>query len=239
MKGGAPENPVSGLFSRIAGVYDLLNHVLSLGIDRGWRKELAEMARPQGDGALLDIAAGTLDVAIKLADTYSADVYALDFCLPMLARGSRKLRKRNLSRRIFPACGDALALPYPANAFESVTIAFGIRNIPNRKRAFSEMARVLKPGGKLCVLEFGGGRERIWGGLYNFYLDRILPRIGEIVGHDKSAYSYLAETIGNFPPPSELENEIQGVGFKNTGWKKLTSGIVNLHWGKKPDGNAN
>lgn len=107
----ARANPVGSMFSRIAGVYDLLNHVLSLGIDRTWRRELVEMARPSGEGPLLDIAAGTLDVSINLALAYPADVYALDFCLPMLARGERKLRKRELLGRIFPACGDALALP--------------------------------------------------------------------------------------------------------------------------------
>lgn len=230
----ARANPVGSMFSRIAGVYDLLNHVLSLGIDRTWRRELVEMARPSGEGPLLDIAAGTLDVSINLALAYPADVYALDFCLPMLARGERKLRKRELLGRIFPACGDALALPYTDGSFESVTIAFGIRNIAQREKAFREMARVLAQGGKICVLEFGGGREKIWCGIYNFYLDRVLPQIGKIVGHDKSAYSYLAETIKNFPPPDVLEKEIQAAGFMDTGWKKLTSGIVNLHWGTKP-----
>lgn len=223
------------MFARIAGVYDLLNHVLSLGIDKTWRRDLVAMAKPAGPGPLLDIAAGTLDVAIQLANTYPADIYALDFCLPMLEKGKQKLHKKNLCERIFPACGNALSLPYRDNSFESATIAFGIRNISERIRAFQEMVRVLTPGGKICVLEFGGGGEKIWGGLYNFYLGRILPQIGKIIGHDKSAYFYLAETIRNFPPGSKLESEIQAAGFENTGWKKLTCGIVNLHWGNKPN----
>lgn len=228
-------NPVGGMFGRIAGVYDLLNHLLSLGIDRHWRRELALLARPEHDGDILDLAAGTLDVAVELARNDDANISALDFCMPMLARGIIKLEKRGLEKRILPVCGDALAVPFPADNFASVTMAFGIRNIPDRPASFREMLRVLKPGGKACILEFGSGKERIWGGIYNFYLANLLPRIGQIIGNDKKAYDYLAATIRNFPNAAALEREMRDAGFIETGWRKLTSGIVCLHWGHKPE----
>lgn len=226
-------SPVGQMFGRIAGVYDLLNHVLSLGIDRGWRKSLATLV-PERSGVLLDLAAGTLDVALALHTTHpGAAILALDFCPPMLERGMAKLRTPALWRRILPCVADAMQLPLPDACVDAVTIAFGIRNIPARVEAFAEMKRVLKPGGRVCVLEFGSAQERIWLGFYNFYLARILPRIGQVLARDHKAYEYLAETIRNFPAAPRLAAEMEAAGLDHAQFRKLTGGIVCLHWAEK------
>ena len=224
---------VSGMFGRIARFYDLLNHVLSLGIDCYWRHELAKSVRAGDSHRFLDLAAGTLDVSFALRKRFPAsEVLAMDFCLPMLAYGQKKLGRRG-ERRIVPITADGKRLPLADCSVDSVTIAFGIRNIVPRDEALREMHRVLVPGGRACILEFGSGRDRIWGGLYNFYLNRILPGIGRVVSHDSAAYSYLARTIMEFPSARELKQEMLDAGFRTVWYRKLTSGIVCLHVGEK------
>ena len=218
------------MFGRIAHSYDLLNHVLSLGIDCYWRRELALSVREGATHRLLDLAAGTLDVSFALRRHHPGfDVLAMDFCQPMLVHGRQKIAARG-EKRITTVTADAKKLPLPDCSVDSITIAFGIRNILPREDAFREMLRVLTPGGRACILEFGSGRERIWGGLYNFYLNRILPLIGRFVSHDL-AYSYLARTIMAFPSARELKAEMEGCGFSRVWYRKLTSGIVCLHVG--------
>lgn len=230
-------HPISAMFGRIAGVYDLLNHVLSFGVDRSWRGELAELA-PEGS-PLLDLAAGTLDVSLALRRAKpEALIIAMDFCLPMLIRGQAKLANPELMAAIAPCCGDAFNLPLAADSVAGITIAFGIRNIRPRGPALSEMLRVLKPGGRLCILEFGSARERIWGGIYNIYLAGLLPLVGRLIARDKSAYSYLATSIREFPTAPEFMAEMQAAGFQNCAWRKLTGGITCLHWAEKPGAEA-
>lgn len=228
-------SPVGAMFGRIAGVYDLLNHLLSLGVDKYWRKELAKLATQSQPHFTLDLAAGTLDVALAINRRSSATIIpALDFCPQMLEAGLRKLKTPELKSHILPCAADALHIPIKTNFVDSVTMAFGIRNIEERMAAFQEMLRVLKPGGIACILEFGSGQERIWGGLYNFYLARILPIIGKFIARDNKAYAYLARTIREFPDAGKLAREMTEAGFNEVGWRKLTSGIVCLHWGLKP-----
>lgn len=230
MSDGQGQNPVGAMFSRIAGVYDLLNHTLSLGIDRSWRREMAKLALPPPNGIVLDLAAGTLDVSLAIQKAQpSAVIVAVDFCFPMLLAGIRKLGGSG----IMPCVGDALVLPVQSGVADSVTMAFGIRNIPNRIQAFQEMFRTLKPGGVAVILEFGSGRERIWGGVYNFYLNMLLPLIGKAMARDKAAYTYLAKTIREFPSASTIASEMEQAGFEEVRYRKMTSGIVCLHWGKK------
>ena len=231
--GGGPghDAAVAGMFGRIAGWYDFLNRLLSLGIDQRWRRELAASARP-GDGLALDLAAGTLDVALALRRAApDALVAALDFCPPMLAHGRRKLKGEN-QERILPVAADARRLPLRDGAAACVTMAFGIRNIAPRPAAFREMLRVLRPGGRACILEFGSVRERIWGGVYNAYLNHLLPLVGKAFSRD-GAYSYLAESIRAFPTAEELAAEMRAAGFARVEYRKLTSGIVCLHVGEK------
>lgn len=222
---------VAGMFGRIATWYDFLNRLLSLGIDQRWRRELAASALP-GNGLALDLAAGTLDVALALRrQAPDAQVAAMDFCLPMLAQGVRKLKGEN-RRCILPVGADARRLPLKEGSANCITMAFGIRNIKPRAAAFEEMLRVLKPGGRACILEFGSGRERIWGGIYNAYLNHMLPLIGKLFSRD-GAYSYLSESICAFPTARELAEEMRAAGFARVWHKKLTSGIVCLHIGEK------
>ncbi len=225
---------VSGLFSRIVKWYDPLNRLLSLGLDQGWRKCLADAVLPaESDGKrVLDLAAGTLDVTLALRKRYpGAQILAMDFCPPMLVHGQKKLSADD-NDFVISVASDARALPLPDACVDGVTIAFGIRNIAPRSAAFSEMARVLKSGGRACILEFGTGKTRIWLGVYNFYLKRILPLIGRLSG-DKDAYSYLARTIIEFPDADALSDEMRAAGFGKIYHIPLCSGIVRLHVAEK------
>lgn len=225
---------VADMFGRIAPWYDLLNHVLSLGQDYLWRYRLARLVRPVGQGPLLDLAAGTLDVSTELLRHYPQNrMLALDFALPMLARGARKKIKGPRSGRIHPVQADGRRLPLPDACVDGATIAFGIRNIKPRSEAYGEVLRVLKPGARFCVLEFGTGSRRVWKGLYNFYLDKLLPAIGRVVSGDASAYRYLAETIKEFPDERTLEQEMIEAGFARVTHVPLCSGIVFIHVAEK------
>lgn len=229
----AEDSPVGAMFGRIAGVYDFLNHFLSLGIDRYWRRELAALVKTGSTAQVADLAAGTLDVALAILKAHpDQKIPAVDFCQPMLEKGKAKLHGE-ASAHIFPCAGDALQLPLPDNSVDSVSMAFGIRNIAERGKAFREMLRVLAPGGRACILEFGSGKEKIWGGLYNVYLNSMLPLLGRLAARDRIAYTYLARTIREFPAAEILAAEMRESGFKDVRWRRLTSGIVCLHWGEK------
>lgn len=221
---------VNALFGRIAGVYDLLNRVFSLGFDALWRKRLARAAGPADRrGRILDLAAGTLEVTAELLNTYpEVRVVAADFCRPMLVRGLAKGKVRKDGRlSVFTA--DALALPFAAESMDVVTLAFGLRNMEPRASALAEILRVLKPGGKLCVLEFAGATEPILFGLYNLYLTKVLPLIGRLVSKDQGAYRHLADSVEAFPTADGLAAELLEAGFSDVGHESMTAGIVNLH----------
>lgn len=244
-KHSQPENrarAVSDMFGAIVNWYDPLNRVLSLGLDQRWRKHLADAVLPgvrsfpdpsgQLKGIVLDLAAGTLDVGLALRRRYPGiRVPSLDFCPPMLKHGKRKLQGED-EKNIWPVAADALLLPLPDACVDGITMAFGIRNIASRETAFAEMARVLVPGGRACILEFGSGQQKIWFGLYNAYLRHILPRIGFLSGNAK-AYAYLAESIMAFPSPEALAGELHQAGFARVYHVPLTSGIVCLHIAEK------
>ena len=223
---------VRRMFDDIAFSYDSQNSILSLGIDILWRKALADMIEPD-TGLVLDAATGTGEVALTIRRRRPGlTVLGLDFSPAMLAVARKKIQRDGIpGYRLGVA--DCRVLPVADASVAAVTMAFGIRNIKPRSEAFAEMLRVLTPGGRACILEFGSGSERIWGGLYNFYLDRILPRIGKMVSRDPGAYEYLAETIRNFPTAPALEKEMTDAGFARAWHIKLTSGIVCLHVGEK------
>lgn len=226
---------VSDMFGRIAGWYDFLNHFLSLGQDIYWRYRLVRAAKPATDGCVLDLAAGTLDVSVELLRQYPGiHVAALDFSLPMLCEGKRKKLVKGRENSIFPVQADGRALPLADASMDAATIAFGIRNIMPRQEAWAEFLRVLKPGGRLCVLEFGTGSRRVWKGLYNFYLDKVLPGVGKIVSGDDGAYRYLADTIRAFPDERSLALEMSEAGFGRIYHVPMMSGIVYLHVAEKP-----
>jgi len=240
---------VASMFGRIAGWYDFLNHFLSLGIDILWRRRLVTLlALPdERQCRLLDLAAGTLDVSLEASRRFAlCRVAAADFCLPMLLKGRKKLirkdaagfcpqeaQKHKARGLVDPVQADGRELPFADDSFEAASIAFGIRNIRPREDAYRELWRVLKPGGRLCILEFGSGRRRIMGGLYNFYLERLLPAVGKVFSRDDGAYRYLADTIREFPDEATLAEELRAAGFTDVFWERLTFGIVVIHVGVK------
>jgi len=225
---------VGGLFARIAPWYDFLNHFLSLGWDIAWRKRLRRCVRPGPTNRILDLAAGTLDVSREMhAHLPGARILALDFSEPMLRRGQRKIRKAGMER-IAPVVADGRHLPLPDGCVDAVTIAFGIRNILPRQQAYAEALRVLVPGGRFCILEFGAGRQKILRGCYNLYLNHILPLIGRVFSGDAQAYRYLAATIQAFPDDRSLIRELRMAGFDRVYALPLTAGIVYLHVAEKP-----
>ncbi|WP_081859237.1 ubiquinone/menaquinone biosynthesis methyltransferase [Desulfohalovibrio reitneri] len=222
------------MFGRIARVYDPLNRTLSLGQDVWWRKRLVAALRPEPGRPVLDLACGTLDVGLECRRRYpDTPVLAMDFSEPMLRRGRDKALARGEIGSVLPALADGRALPLPDESVAAASIAFGIRNIRPRSDAFAELHRVLRPGGRLGVLEFGTGRARIWKGAYNFYLNRVLPGVGRLVSGDSGAYRYLADTIREFPPARELAGEMRQAGFDRVAWLPLLSGIVYLHVAEK------
>jgi demethylmenaquinone methyltransferase/2-methoxy-6-polyprenyl-1,4-benzoquinol methylase len=226
---------VADMFGRIAGWYDFLNHALSAGQDIYWRYRLARAARPEPGQTVLDLAAGTMDVSVELLRQYpECRVAALDFSLPMLEQGKAKKLGDGRQGRIFPVQADGRALPLPDQSMGAATIAFGIRNILPRQDAYRELLRVLKPGARLCILEFGTGSRRVWKGLYNFYLDTLLPFIGDRISGDPGAYRYLAETIKTFPDERSLARELADAGFARVYHVPMMSGIVYLHVAEKP-----
>ena len=240
--GGAGSRAVAGMFARIVRWYDPLNRVFSLGLDRHWRACLAEALRPPlaravlsgqtSSGRILDLAAGTLDVALALHQRYPESVIpALDLCLPMLRRGQSKLHG-DAEAAIWPAAADACRLPLPDACVAGVSMAFGIRNIPRRDMAFAEMARVLVSGGRLGILEFGKPQNRLFSLVYRLYLHRLLPLAGRLCSGG-SAYSYLASSIAAFPSAEALSEEIRAAGFARVYHLPLSGGIVNLHIGEK------
>lgn len=224
---------VRRMFSSIAPKYDLLNHLLSLNIDRRWRRQAIDRlgweARPAG--TYLDNCAGTLDLSVELArrGAFRGRVIGSDFAFPMLAGGEAKRRDRSIDA----VCADALRLPYPDKSFDGVTVGFGVRNLADLDGGLREMARVLKPGGRLVVLEFTTPAWQPFRALYFFYFLRVLPLIGGLVSKHGSAYSYLPQSVLRFPEPPQLARRLEDAGFGAVSWQSLTGGIVALHCGTR------
>ncbi len=221
------------MFSQVAPRYDLLNHLLSLNIDRRWRRRavdrLLEASAP--DGTILDSCAGTLDLTRELAarPEFRGRVLSCDFALPMLERGRAKVRK--LPAVI--ACADALRLPLPDASMRGAMVAFGVRNLDDLGAGLREFVRVLRPGAPLVILEFRTPPRQPLRALYLFYFRRILPLIGRAVsGHD-SAYSYLPASVLDFPSPPELARLMAEAGFESVRWHDLSFGIAAIHVGLK------
>jgi demethylmenaquinone methyltransferase / 2-methoxy-6-polyprenyl-1,4-benzoquinol methylase len=224
---------VAKMFNNISSNYDFLNHFLSLGIDRGWRKKAINILRPLAPKTLLDVATGTGDFAIQALQLNPEKVIGVDISDGMLEIGRRKVKKRQLSDKVELLHGDSENLQFEENKFDAVTVGFGVRNFENLEKGLAEIRRVMKPGAMLVVLEFSKPRTFPFQQLYNFYFKAILPRLGRIVSKDKSAYTYLPESVDAFPDGKDFEHILQKVGFKNTTCKALTFGISSIYTARK------
>jgi demethylmenaquinone methyltransferase/2-methoxy-6-polyprenyl-1,4-benzoquinol methylase len=226
---------VRGMFGRVAARYDLLNHVLSFNLDRGWRahtvKRVADvLARP--DAKVLDLCCGTGDVLLSLAAARGGvTIFGSDFCHPMLIEAQRKIAAQKVRSPLFEA--DALALPLASDTLDLITVAFGFRNLTNYRHGLEELARVLKPGGVLAILEFSQPTNPLFAGPYGFFSTRVLPWVGGMISGSREAYSYLPESIKKFPGAEGLAEQMRAAGFSGVEFERLTFGAVALHLGKK------
>lgn len=230
----AHANAVREMFSGIARRYDLLNHVLSANIDKRWRRLVSEALRDileNKEAVVLDVACGTGDLSLELRSKAKAGIIGTDFCRPMLAIAKDKTEK--LGFEIPYIEGDALGLAFADNTFDAVTIAFGLRNLANFQNGLTELHRILKPGGKLAVLEFSAPVVPGFKKLFNFYFTSILPRIGGAVSGSRGAYEYLPDSVSKFPDQKDLAEMMRATGFTGVGYKNLTGGIAALHLGTK------
>lgn len=225
---------VAKMFDNISHRYDFLNHFLSLGIDKVWRRKAISMLTPLHPKLILDVATGTGDFAIQALSLNPDRIFGIDISEGMLEMGRNKLKDRNLSSKIELLQGDSENIPFEENKFDAVTVAFGVRNFENLEKGLREIFRVLKPGGKLIVLEFSRPKAFPMKQGYNFYFKTILPKIGRMVSSDKSAYTYLPESVEAFPDGADFLRILENVGFKQSQCKALTFGISSIYSGAKP-----
>ena len=222
---------IAGMFDAIAPRYDLLNRVLSAGIDRRWRASAIRSLRLTGRETLLDVCTGTADVALQARD--AARVVGVDFAAAMLSFGRRKLLAAREDRRVTLVRGDATCLPMRDGTVDVVTVAFGIRNVERPDLACAELARVMRRGGRLAILEFGVPRMPGIGTLYLWYFKYLLPAVGRLVSGHTAAYSYLPASVGTFPPPHVFRGVVEQAGFTDVSADPLTFGIVQLYTATK------
>jgi len=221
---------VRDMFAGIAGRYDLLNHLLSLNIDKRWRRRVRkhlEQILERADARVLDVACGTGDLSIELQTGASAKIIGTDFCRPMLEIAAEK------SATIPFIEGDAMKLGFADDAFDALTIAFGLRNLSNVADGLTELFRIVKPGGKLVILEFSAPIIPGFRSLFNFYFSIVLPRIGGAISGSRGAYEYLPDSVSKFPDQKRLAEMMRDTGFRNVEYENLSGGIAAIHIGVK------
>ncbi len=221
------------MFNNISHRYDFLNHLLSLGIDKLWRRTAIAFLKPLQPRQILDVATGTGDFAIQALSLKPEKIIGVDISEGMLSMGRKKLVKLNLSDKIELLRGDSENLLFPDNTFDAATVGFGVRNFEDLEKGLAEIRRVLRPGAMLVVLEFSRPRKFPMRQLYNFYFKNILPGLGRLISNDKSAYTYLPESVAVFPDGTDFENILKKVGFKETACKPLTFGISSVYTARK------
>jgi demethylmenaquinone methyltransferase/2-methoxy-6-polyprenyl-1,4-benzoquinol methylase len=225
---------VHGVFTNVASKYDIMNDVMSVGIHRVWKDAMMDWLAPRNGQRLLDVAGGTGDVAFRfLGRAPGATATVLDMTESMLIEGQKRAEAAQMADKLDWIVGDAMALPFPDNSFDRYTISFGIRNVTRILDALSEAFRVLKPGGRLMVLEFSqlpnDGLQR----LYDLYSFNVIPRMGQLIAGDRDSYQYLVESIRRFPDQETFAAMIRDAGFEQVGYRNLSFGIAALHSGWK------
>ena len=234
--GDQKAHQVREMFGAIARRYDLLNRLLSLGVDRAWRKQAvrAALERAPSGGRILDVATGTADLALALKKSApSAEVVGVDFVPAMLELGRAKAAKRGVDVRLEQ--GDGLALDFPDESFDALTVAYGLRNFADYDKGLAEFHRVLKPGGRLVVLEFPPPPGGVFGQLFRFYFLKVVPILGGLLSGRRSAYTYLPDSVLKFPKPSVLAAMMAAAGFADVRYTLQTFGVSALHVGDKPE----
>lgn len=229
----AKKTQVKQMFDSIATNYDFLNHFLSMGIDKYWRRQLVKKLLGFQPNAILDVAAGTADLTIALASLKPDKLVGADLSEEMLRVGRIKVEKKNLNRLITLQQADAESLPFADGAFDAVTAAFGVRNFENLQAGINEMYRILKPGSVILVLEFSTPRAGLFSALFTFYFKNILPFIGKIISRDASAYTYLPQSVSEFPDRNKFTAYLERAGFTETSYRELTFGVACLYFGRK------
>ena len=225
---------VREMFDNIAPKYDLLNHTLSMSIDRVWRRRVVGEVRRAKPGRILDVATGTGDLAIAMARRIrDVQVLGVDLSEQMLAVARRKIEARGLDGRIVLDRGDAERLAVADASVDVATVAFGVRNFGDLGAGLRELARTIKPGGKVVILEFSRPRNRVFRALYEFYSYKILPRIGGLGSRDKRAYEYLPASVGEFPAPEEFMAMMARAGFRNCRARSQSFGIAQIYIGER------
>lgn len=228
---------VRRMFGEIAPRYDLLNHLLSGGVDVYWRWRTVRAAPPSGEFPVLDVCTGTGDLALAYARAAAqAPVFGADFTHEMLVRANAKQRATGRSPAIRFVEADAQHLPFGDHQFEIVSVAFGLRNIADTHAGLRELVRVCRPGGRVVVLEFSSPRNRLFGAVYRWYFRHVLPRIGQLLARNRqSAYAYLPQSVSEFPDGDELAAIMEDCGLTAVRWQPLTCGIATLYIGHKAD----
>lgn len=227
------KHQVAAMFNNIAWRYDFLNHFLSFGVDKFWRRKAINQLKKDQPKIILDIATGTADLAIEAMRLNPEKIFGIDISSDMINIGKMKIRKKSLQEKIELMESDSENIFFDDNKFDAITVGFGVRNFDNLAKGLSEMHRVMKPGGRVIILEFSKPKNSVVKFLYHFYSTRICPLIGKIISKDNAAYSYLHESVEAFPEGEDFLSIFSKAGFRETMCKPLTFGVVSIYTGKK------
>jgi len=224
---------VRSMFNKIAWRYDLLNHLLSLNIDKIWRRKLVKLLSQKNPESILDVATGTGDLAITASRIKPKEIIGIDIADEMLVIGRKKIAEKGLDKMITLQTADSENIPYPSERFDAAMVAFGVRNFENLDLGLSEMYRVLKKNGTIYVLEFSIPTNKMFRPFYFFYFKNILPLIGKMVSKDTAAYTYLPDSVSSFPSGKSFTERLEKAGFTNCTILSLTFGIATIYTGEK------
>ena len=234
LTGDERQRYVAGLFSRITGHYDLMNDIMTLGMHRGWKRKTAALATQDTSGPALDVSTGTGDLAFRLAGLSRVDrAVGLDLLPEMILKAGQKAVERGSPLPSF-VVGDALALPFPSDTFACSTAGFSLRNMPDVRQAVAEMARVVRPGGRVALLELTPMNPGIKARLFRMYFHGLVPLVGGIIARDRSAYTYLPQSVDTFYDAEELASIMRDSGLSEVRYRRVGFGTVCIHWGDKP-----